>query len=266
MIGKKDVSAFFESQQIVLYGVLPLSACRIIYEGLLARSLPEAKSVIIFAVPYYAGAFPGRNISLYALSKDYHLYLKGLNERLTAFLKDRFPSATFAGFGDHSPIAERQAAASAGLGILGDNGMLITEKYGSYIFIGEMFTDLDTAEQPKEIRRCRSCGACKKACPGHFDVCASGIGQRKGTLTAEEELLVKKTGLVWGCDLCQTVCPYNRSPEITPIAFFKEDLCPYVRTEEIEEMPKEAFSARAFGWRGKQPLLRNLKLFEDIKP
>lgn len=265
MLNKSDVSPFFKEEQIPLYAVLPIFSCKIINESLLARSMPDAKSVIIFAVPYYAGAFPERNISLYALSRDYHLYLKGLNARLIAFLKDRFPTANFAGFGDHSPIAERHAAATAGLGILGDNGMLITKKYGSYVFIGEMFINLETSEEPHEVQRCPSCGACKQICPGHFETCASGIGQRKGALTTEEECLVKKTGLVWGCDLCQTVCPYNRAPKITPITFFKEDLYPYVTAKEIQEMSKEEFASRAFGWRGKQPLLRNLQLFEEVE-
>ena len=112
------------------------------------------------------------------------------------------------------------------------------------------------------MNNCLHCGACKEACPCHFSDCASGIGQKKGVLTAEEEELVLKTGLVWGCDLCQTRCPLNRSAKRTSVPFFQSDLLVYLDRQTFLGLTKEQFRRRAFAWRGKATILRNLALFE----
>ena len=101
--------------------LLPISAVRILRPELFSRGgemMP--KSVLLYLIPYYTG--PADNLSLYAVSRDYHRYVRGLGERLIAMLSAAFPKAAFRSFIDHSPIDERYAAASAGLGILGDNG------------------------------------------------------------------------------------------------------------------------------------------------
>ena len=266
---KQALARFFAQEQIELYGVLPFAVCRITNRELLHTQIPQPKSLIIYAAPYYVGDNPDANISLYARSKDYHIYLKGLNARLIACLRERFPDSRFAGYGDHSPIDERAAAAAAGLGVKGDNRLLITKKYGSFVFLGEIFTDLPPevlgAGQVQEIEECLHCGACKAVCPCHFTDCASFFSQKKGELTPEEAEAVKKTGLVWGCDLCQTCCPLNKNLKKSPIPFFYEQRVEHLTAEMLEGMGKKEFRARAFAWHGKAPLRRNLEVLDGEK-
>ena len=260
-----EIKKFFEEEKIDLFAALPLHACPVLRPDLLAR-LPGARTALLFAVPYRAGAHPGRNVSLYALAPDYHFYMRELGQRLIAFLSKRFPEAHFAAFADHSPLDERIAAARAGLGRLGDNRLLITERYGSFVFLGEVLSDLPPealgAVLPREPEECLHCGACGAVCPGKGQVCASGISQKKGELTPEEEALVLKTGLVWGCDLCQTVCPLNNNAEETPIAYFRTDLIERLDAQALENLHGKEFRRRAFSWRGRQVLLRNIALYE----
>ena len=266
---RDELKDFFACEGIELYEILPFADCRVINDTLLSGSVPQAKSVILYAAPYFNGIPEKRNLSLYALSKDYHRYIKGLNGRLIAFLSERLPGRTFVGFGDRSPIDERHAAARAGLGVRGDNGLLITEKYGSYVFLGEVLTDVPPeafpAAEAREIGECLHCGACLAACPCAMDRCASGVSQKKGELTAEEEALVLKTGLIWGCDLCQTCCPLNETAARSPISFFTEERLAVLDEETLENMDKQTFRARAFAWHGKGPLRRNLALYEKEK-
>ena len=262
------LAAFFAAEGIELYASLPLDDCPVIRSDLLFE-VPGAQSVLLFVVPYFTGNHPKRNVSLYALAPDYHFYMKEFGKRLIARLSSLRPEARFAAFADRSPIDERRAAARAGLGILGDNGLLITKPYGSYVFIGEVLSDLPPealgakkAETPGE---CLHCGACRAVCPAGGEVCASGISQKKGELSKDEEELLLKTGLVWGCDLCQTVCPLNNNAKETPIAYFRTDLIEKLDAGALETLHGADFKRRAFSWRGRQVLLRNIALYEKEK-
>lgn len=259
---KNYINDLLENEKIEYFGILPLSEVRIINEGLYERSFADftPKSVIMLLVPYYAGEFDGRNISRYAVPRDYHLYFKDLYSRLECSFKKKYPQYSFKGFADHSPIGETYAAAKCGLGVVGDMFQLINEKYGSYTFIGEIFTDaeFDSCDL-MDVEFCNHCGACKNACPCE-DGCLSEITQKKGSLTEDDEKLILASGCFWGCDICREVCPMNGSPVITPIEFFKKDLTPCLTSEIIENMSKEEFSSRAYSWRGKKTILRNLGL------
>ena len=255
---------------IEVFGALSMEDADVINARLLERENFTARSVLMFLVPYYAGE--SVNLSRYAAARDYHIALKQITSRLIEGIKERYPEASAKGYGDHSPIAERAAALRAGLGILGDNGLIINEKYGSYVFIGDVITDLPPealfAKPTKEVRTCMHCGRCKAACPtgilrGEGEDCLSAITQRKGSLTDAEIVLMKRYNTVWGCDVCQSVCPYNKDPHITPVSFFKEDLIPHLTSEILEKMDEEAFFARAFAWRGRKTVERNLSLFEE---
>lgn len=263
---ERHLQLFFENEGVPLFGRLDIADCTFTYRELAEQKAPFAQSVLLYAVPYYIGEPSGRNLSLYALAPDYHLFFKEFHTRLIALLEELFPGHRFTGFVDHSPIDERLACAKAGLGVLGDNGLLLTKEYGSFVFLGEVFCDLTPeelgADAAKEVQGCLHCNACKESCPCHFLDCASGIGQKKGILTAEEEKLVLKTGLVWGCDLCQTCCPLNHNAQKTSVPFFWNELLVHLDRETLSELSKEQFRRRAFAWRGKTTLLRNLTLFE----
>ncbi len=259
---KNLICELLQNEKIEYFGILPINEVRIINESLYERSIVDftPKSVIMLLVPYYAGEFDMRNISRYAVPRDYHLYFKELYSRLECRLKAECPEYSFKGFADHSPIGETYAAAKCGLGVVGDLFQLINEKYGSYTFIGEIFTDaeFDTYDL-SDVKFCSHCGACKSACPCE-GACLSDITQRKGELTDGEKKLIVESGCFWGCDICRDACPMNSSRAVTPIDFFKEELTPFVTAELVENMSKDEFKSRAYSWRGKKTILRNLEL------
>ena len=263
---------------------LPLSACRLISPRKLerfSRGASEVQSVLIFLVPYFAGDRPERNISLYAVARDYHLYFSQLFQRLEKALSEIFPGCSFMGGGDSSAIDERHAAASAGLGIFGDNGLLIHPVYASLVFIGGIYSDLPAdryyypgkAVQLQEPKSCEHCGQCRRACPIHdnpFGIsdCLSSVTQTKKWENPLFPAYLKRYGSAWGCDLCQTSCPHTQQAiksgaALSPIPFFREKLIWHLTAQEILDMPENIFSERAYAWKKKACIHRNLTVLEN---
>ena len=268
---KRRLAELLKSNGIDCFGFLLLSACDITKKHLLDRVGIQHGSVVIFAMPYYTHACDGnKNLSAYALGKDYHLYFQLLSEKLLETLRKDFPENRFAAFADHSPIDERMAAAKAGLGVLGKNGLLITEKYSSYVFLGEIVTDAVLETETREVRTCAECGACEAVCPrktGELEDCLSSVTQKKASLSAKEESAIRTYKTVWGCDLCQEVCPYTKNAKkrgtlYSPLSFFEKDILSELSAEVLSQMDDEAFASRAFSWRGREVILRNLSLSE----
>ena len=262
-----QLKSVFSKVNVEYFNTIKYDDCHIINVGLSNKLVFKPVSATLFLLPYYVDRV--ENFSVYAASRDYHLVVKEIGEIILPLLAAEFPENHFEIFGDHSPIDERLAAASAGLGVLGDNGLLINEKYGSYVFIAEIISDVSPEllglEENKEIGYCEHCGLCRCVCPtailaGDSGECLSAITQRKGELTASEVEIMKSCNTVWGCDACQKVCPHNKDSKVTPIALFQNDRITSLTTEEIEAMSDVEFSKRAFSWRGKKTVLRNLKL------
>ena len=248
---------------------LSLSDATCLRPYLLERAGIAGGTAILFLVPYYTTfcADPARNISAYAISRDYHLFFHSLFEDVLPKLREKFPHHRFAGFTDHSPIAEVDAAAKAGLGVRGDNGLLLNEGYGSYHFIGEIVTDANLKTTPVAPKECPHCGACRRACPKETEnaPCLSALTQKKGELSEAETALLLKHGTVWGCDICQEVCPINKQAlasgtAYTKIPFFGEQALPHLTAATLSHMSEAEFLTRAFAWRGKSTILRNLTL------
>ena len=262
---KNLIRSIFCEEKIEYFGIIPFSSCKVINRELLKRSIVgwEPKSVILMLVPYYSGEHKERNVSLYAVPKDYHLYFKQMYERVIPKLAKSYPNYNFASFADHSPIGETYAASKAGLGIIGDKFQLINEKYGSHVFIGEIITDLEfDSYDETDVSFCEHCGICSSYCPSN-STCFSEITQKKGELNDDEKALILEQRCVWGCDVCRTVCPHNSSVALTPIDFFKSDLITNVDENMISQMSKDEFRSRAYGWRGKQTIIRNIKILND---
>ena len=264
---KTKLKEYFSSVNIEYFTVLSYDDCVETGRRIIARESFEPRSVIIYLLPYYAGE--SENLSIYASSIDYHLAIREINEGLERLLKESFVGAGVKGYGDHSPIDERHAALIGGLGISGDNGLLINEKYGSFVFMGDVVTDIDPqllgAEKPKTIHRCEGCGACKRACPtgilrGEGEDCLSAITQRKGELSEEEIALMIKHNTLWGCDLCQTSCPHNKNPRKTHVEFFYRERIPCLTREILDSMSDEEFERRAFAWRKRKTIERNIDI------
>jgi len=221
------------------------------------------KSAFFWLIPYYTGKHENRNVSLYAVSRDYHAFSRVLEKRMKEMLKEQYPDEQFYFFCDSSPINEIAAAVKSGLGVLGKNRLLINEKYGSYVFIGSMLTSV--VAQPEVIalekHTCLGCGACLKACDFLSDkreYCYSELNQRKN-VTQEELEIIKSKKVRWGCDECQEICPMNKNAAITPIPFFREETIQNITPESIENMSKSQFRERAYSWRGKKVVLRNIE-------
>lgn len=229
------------------------------------KKLPkQSRSIIVFLFPYYIDTNIG-NLSRYAIIPDYH---KVCYKKLLDFsyeFKERFKGFTFSAFVDSSPIPEVKAACMAGLGVIGDNGLLINKKYGSWVFIGEIVTDMVIKDNlnSKLDTQCIHCGRCLKNCPSKainkicFDknICLSHITQKKGALSSQEIDLLKRGKSVWGCDICQESCPLNQICTETPIVEFRENIQTFVNSKNYYK-----FNDRAYFWRPKGVIDRNLNI------
>ncbi len=261
---------FFSERKIEYFATLSYTDCREIAGNIMEREDFSPRSVIIFLLPYFVSY--GENISAYATSLDYHILIKEVTGEVCRLLSELRPDSHSRGYGDHSPIDERHAAAISGLGVIGDNGLLINEKYGSYVFAADVITDIPPEEigaiSPLSPGECLHCGACRSACPTGIlrkegNDCLSAITQRKGELAEDEERLILGCNTAWGCDVCQRVCPYNKDPIPTPVDFFYRDRVARLTPELLGAMDKPALRARAFGWRGRAVVERNLRILEN---
>ena len=266
---KAFLKKYFDGKNVEFFSVLPYSDCRETLPRLIERENFVPRSVILYLLPYYVGETV--NISRYAASLDYHSAIREVGLGLMDVLNENYPLSHSKSYGDHSPIDEIGAALRSGLGMAGDNGLLINEKYGSYVFVGDIITDIPPEEldaiSPLTVRRCEGCGACRAACPtgilrSEGCDCLSAITQKKGTLSDSEMELMRKYNTAWGCDECQRVCPHNVSPLVTPIEFFKKDNIFHLTREMLDAMSDEEFSARAFAWRKRATVERNLDVLE----
>lgn len=265
------LSEILQKNHIDCFAALPLSACRVTKPYLLERAGITSGSAVILAVPYFtpACASPERNLSAYAVGYNYHAFFDALFTELLPLLKERYPEHRFAGFADHSPIAEIEAASRAGLGVIGKNGLLLTERYSSYVFLGELLTDAPLPYTLVEPRFCENCGLCQKICPMEkIGTCLSALTQKKGELDEAEIAALRRYGSCWGCDLCQEVCPHTvraiQSGSIyTPIPYFHENNIPRLNLAILDAMEEDEFQKRAYSWRKRETIRRNLLLLQE---
>jgi epoxyqueuosine reductase len=183
--------------------------------------LPGAASVICVALNYFAplSAAPGGGrVARYALGDDYHDILKPRLHALADWLGGQFPHARFRCAVDTAPVMEKELAARAGVGWMGKNTCIINEEIGSWLFLGEVLTTLTLPPDQPAVDRCGTCTRCLEACPtqaitGPYQLdatrCISYLTiEHSGDIAAE--LSGKLSGWVYGCDICQDVCPFNR--------------------------------------------------------
>lgn len=247
--------------------------CEIINHRLIERLEFIPQSVIIATVPYYTEfCDEQRTVSSYALAYDYHLYLKNIAEAAIKKAEEFFPNASFNFFADHSPINEKIAAAKAGLGIIGEHSLLITKNHSSFVFLFEILTDIECSVVPQEVLHCEKCNKCIEACPTALKglgLCLSATTQRKGALSDEEINLISENRCAWGCDICQTVCPHTlnaiKSGTIyTKSEWFNSNICAH--PSESTVLNDSDFKKRAYSWRGKETILRNIDIIKgDIE-
>ncbi|GAB4073879.1 tRNA epoxyqueuosine(34) reductase QueG [Barrientosiimonas marina] len=242
------------------------------------RLLPEAKSIISIAL-----AYPSRTKDRPANKKeerrgvfcraswgrDYHEVLKAKLTDLDAFIRERFPDAETNVMVDTGELSDRAVAERAGIGFSGKNTSIITPEFGSYVYLGEIITNIPFVPDTPLEDGCGSCTKCLDACPtgalvqgGQLDAqkCLAFQTQTKDFMP--EEYRSKIGHFIYGFDTCQAVCPYNKHmdvhkhPEFEPdLDVAKPKLKPMLRISNREF--KETFGHVAGSWRGKKPLQRN---------
>ncbi len=227
----------------------------------------DFKSIIVALFPYFCGYEENSNLSIYTHGKDYHGVIKKI---LTCVAEDLHLS-DFRIHSDIGPEIERRLALNAGLCFRGRNQMCINEKYGSYFFIGYIACKENFALSVPNEKSCLNCMACVRVCPGDalnsgFDEkkCLSAITQQKQELTENQENLIRENKMIFGCDVCQKVCPHNKNAEKTKIPEFSNERITGLSLEDIVGLSnrefKQKFADRAFAWRGKKVLERNIKI------
>lgn len=232
--------------------------------------MEDAKTIIACLCSYYCGERKG-NISKYARGADYHVVMQDKLGQICDLLKLHGYKAV--AFSDNGVLNDRYIALKAGLGFIGKNGFLINERFGTYTFIGYIITDCEIPPDEYIPKSCIGCNQCINACPtgaltengvdGYR--CLSYITQKKGELTKYEQQIMHKCGSAWGCDICQEVCPHNKSVEMTTISEFCDDIIDFLELEDgiSNKEFKRIYGRRAFAWRGKAVLMRNLDILKN---
>lgn len=190
--------------------------------------LPEARSILSLAVSYY---YPVRGseplelhgkIARYAWSQDYHSVLKHKAKLLVQFIETQFHSRHNRIFVDDGPLLERAVAERSGVAWYGKNTMMLTRNHGSWVLLAEILTDLSLSEDQKLNKNCGSCTMCITACPTGAltpyaldnQKCISfWTIEHKGIIPRDMRHLIDTW--VFGCDLCQEICPVNRKVQQT---------------------------------------------------
>lgn len=183
------------------------------------RLFPPARTVVALACNYWRAEHEGSPIARYARGRDYHATLRDRLRTLRRRLRERWPALRDYGSVDANPVMEKVWAALAGLGAIGKNACLITRAYGSWVVLAVLILDAEVViETPlAPWRVCGSCRRCLEACPTGAIVSDGVVDSRRclSYQTIEHEGPVPETlrgamaNLVFGCDLCQTVCPHN---------------------------------------------------------
>jgi epoxyqueuosine reductase len=239
------------------------------------RIMPEATAAVVTLTNYFHGDEPAAThgkVAQYARSEDYHGVLARRLARLAAAIRNTEPGVHTRCFVDAGPVPERELAQRAGLGWIGKNMMLIHPRIGSFTFIGVVLTDaLLAPDLPFEADRCGSCRRCLDACPtGAFlephlmDArrCISYLTiEHRGDFTESEQRMV--ADWLFGCDVCQEVCPWNvtfahttADPELAP----RFDLASPALATWVDMPPDDfehRFGATPFGRPGYAGMRRN---------
>lgn len=242
------------------------------------RLLPEAQSIISIAMAYPSRIEdPPRSTredrrGIFARASwgiDYHVVLRERLEKLKVFIKDKFPDAASKVMVDTGELADKAVAERAGIGFSGKNTLIITPEFGSFVYLGEIITNIPFIPDSPLEDSCGDCRICMDACPtgalvgeGQLNAqrCLAYITQTKDFVP--DEFRAKIGTRVYGCDTCQAVCPRNRQvdfhfhPEFEPEPeVAKPKLKPMLRMSNRDF--REKFGQVAGFWRGKKPLQRN---------
>ncbi|CAN7740062.1 tRNA epoxyqueuosine(34) reductase QueG [Paenibacillus sp. LjRoot56] len=241
-------------------------------------SFDAPRSIISIAVAYPSklsnpprsepGAYRGM-ISRSSWGSDYHDVLRDRLAKLEAFIAERVPEARLQSMVDTGALVDRAVAERAGIGWSGKNCAVITPEWGSWVYLGEMITNIPFESDIGIMDQCGDCTICIDACPtgalvgpGQLNSsrCISFITQTKGYV--DDEYKRKIGNRLYGCDTCQVVCPKNKGmnwthhPELQPDPEKVKPLLIPLLTMSNKDF-KEQYGRIAASWRGKKPIQRN---------
>lgn len=238
-------------------------------------SLASAKTIISIAVAYphklkqqpQKTAYKRGKFTPNSWGLDYHYVLQDKLDRLAKGIEELTADFEYKGMVDTGALVDTAVARRAGIGFIGKNGLVISKEFGSYIFLGELITNLDIEPDQPVDYDCGDCNRCVTACPtscligdGTMNAkrCLSFQTQDKGIMDLEFRKKIKT--VIYGCDICQICCPYNKgldnplATEIDPELAHPE-LLPFLELSNGQF--KEKFGHIAGSWRGKNILQRN---------
>ncbi|MGX1900369.1 tRNA epoxyqueuosine(34) reductase QueG [Thermolongibacillus altinsuensis] len=240
--------------------------------------LPHARSIIAIALAYPSKMKNAprstreerRGIFCRASwGQDYHRILRDRLEKLEQFILERVPNAKLKSMVDTGELVDRAVAERAGIGWSGKNCSIITPEFGSYVYLGEMLTNIPFPPDTPIEDQCGTCNKCVEMCPtgalvqgGQLNAqrCIAFLTQTKGFIA--DEFREKIGNRLYGCDTCQLVCPKNKGkdfhlhPEMEPDPeIAKPKLKPLLHLSNREF--KEKFGHLSGAWRGKKPIQRN---------
>lgn len=238
-------------------------------------SLASAKTIISIAVAYprhlsqepQKTAFKRGKISPNSWGLDYHYVMQDKLERLARGIEEVTADFEYKGMVDTGALVDTAVARRAGIGFIGKNGLVISKEYGSYMFLGELITNLEIEPDSPVDYDCGDCNRCVEACPtscllgdGTMNArrCLSFQTQDKGMMDVEFRKKIKT--VIYGCDICQICCPYNKGIDSPPVVDIDPELAypeliPFI--ELSNKQFKEKFGLIAGSWRGKNILQRN---------
>ena len=238
-------------------------------------SLDSAKTIISIAVAYphklkqqpQKTAYKRGKFTPNSWGLDYHYVLQDKLDRLAKGIEELTADFEYKGMVDTGALVDTAVAQRAGIGFIGKNGLVISKEFGSYMFLGELITNLDIEPDQPVDYGCGDCNRCVTACPtscligdGSMNAkrCLSFQTQDKGVMDLEFRKKIKT--VIYGCDICQICCPYNKgldnplATEIDPDLSHPE-LLPFLELSNGQF--KEKFGHVAGSWRGKNILQRN---------
>lgn len=238
-------------------------------------SLESARTIISIAVAYprhlpqqpQKTAFKRGKISPSSWGLDYHYILQDKMERLARGIEQLTQGLEYKAMVDTGALVDTAVAQRAGIGFIGKSGLVISKEFGSYMFLGELITNLDIQPDQPVDYGCGDCNRCVDACPTscllgdttmNAQRCLSFQTQDKGMMDVEFRKKIKT--VIYGCDICQICCPYNKGISSPPLVDIDPDLAhpellPFLDLSNGQF--KEKFGLIAGSWRGKNILQRN---------
>jgi epoxyqueuosine reductase len=236
---------------------------------------PQARSVVVVALNYYTPHEHQQNpatgkVSRYAWGDDYHDVMKSKLRSLLSWIREREPQAEGKICVDIQPTMDKAWAVRAGLGWIGKHSNLITPEHGSWMFIGELLLNLDLDEDSDVIEdHCGTCTLCIDACPTaaitepyvvDSNKCISYATIELRGPELPHQLEDKLSGWLYGCDICQDVCPWNRfETSSDEMGFAPRDGNVNAELTDILELTPESYAARFRGSAMKRAKLSGLQ-------